>query len=168
MELLILRHGVAVPRGSSEYPSDGDRPLTPEGTKGMRKIAKGMRAMDLAFDRVFSSPLVRTKQTAEIALRGLRSGPSIDYTEHLQPDGDLEVFIGECLTKCGEEDRILIVGHEPYLSGLVSFLVCGDDSMGMNLRKGGLCKLGIDSLRIGKCARLEWLLGPQQLQNLKQ
>ncbi|MBP1648764.1 MAG: sixA [Bacteroidetes bacterium] len=167
MELLILRHGVAVPRGSSEYPSDGDRPLTPEGTKGMRKIAKGMRAMDLAFDRVFSSPLVRTKQTAEIALRGLRSGPSIDYTEHLQPDGDLEVFIGECLTKCAEEDRILIVGHEPYLSGLTSFLVCGDDSLDMNFRKGGLCKLSISSLRVGKCATLEWFLTPGQIKDLR-
>ncbi len=167
MELFILRHGVAVPRGSTEYPDDGDRPLTPEGTKGMRKIAKGMRAMELAFDHVFSSPLVRTKQTAEIALRVLRSGLSIDYTSHLRPDGDLEVFIGECLTTCGEDDRILIVGHEPYLSGLTSFLVCGDDSLDVNFRKGGLCKLSVSALRVGKCATLEWLLTPGQIKDFR-
>ncbi len=167
MDLFILRHGVAVPRGSSAYPNDGDRPLTPRGTRGMRKIAKGMRAMQLSFDRVFSSPLVRTKQTAEIALGILQPDISIEYTPRLQPDGDREVFIGECLTRCGEEDRILIVGHEPYLSGLISFMVCGDDSLEMNFKKGGLCKLSISSLRIGKCAAMEWLLTPDQLKDLR-
>jgi len=136
MELFILRHGVAVARGSSEYPDDGDRPLTPEGTRGMRKIARGMRAMGLSFDHVFSSPLVRSKQTAEIAVRILQPDHSVEYTPRLEPDGDREVFIGECLTKCGEEDQVLVVGHEPYLSGLVSLLVCGDDSLEMNLKKG--------------------------------
>lgn len=167
MELFILRHGVAVPRGSSEYPNDGDRPLTPRGTRGMRKIAKGMRAMDLSFDRVFSSPLVRTRQTAEIAVGILQPDHPIEYTEHLQPDGDREQFISGSLIKCGEEDRILVVGHEPYLSQLASFLLCGDDSLEMNLKKGGLCKLSIPSLRVGKCATMEWLLTPGQIRDLR-
>ncbi len=167
MELFILRHGVAVARGSSEYPDDGNRPLTPKGIKGMRKIAKGMCSMDLAFDRVFCSPLVRTKQTAEIAVGILQPDHTVEYTEHLQPDGDREVFIGESLIKCGEQDRVLVVGHEPYLSGLISFLVCGDDSLEMNFRKGGLCKLSIRSLRIGKCASLEWLLTPEQIKDMR-
>ena len=167
MELFILRHGVAVPRGSSEYPDDGDRPLTPSGTKGMRTIAKGIRAMDLSFDRIFSSPLARTKQTAEIVVEKLQLDHAIDYTAQLQPDGDREVFIGQSLTKCGEDERVLVVGHEPYLSGLISFLVCGDDSLEMNFKKGGLCKLSIPSLRVGKCASLEWLLTPRQIKDMR-
>jgi phosphohistidine phosphatase len=167
MELYILRHGVAVPRGSSEYPNDGDRPLTPRGTRGMRKIAKGMRAMELSFEHVFSSPFARAKQTAEIAVSVLQPDHTIEYTQYLQPDGDMEVFIGECLTKCGEEDRILVVGHEPYLSQFISFLVCGDDSLEMNFKKGGLCKLSIASLRVGKCGTLQWLLTPEQLKDLR-
>jgi|WetSurMetagenome_2_1015567.scaffolds.fasta_scaffold248606_1 phosphohistidine phosphatase len=167
MELFILRHGVAVPRGSSEYPNDGDRPLTPKGTKGMRKIAKGMRAMELSFDHIFSSPFVRTRQTAEIAVRALQPDRSIEYTPNLEPDGDREVFIGDSLTKCGEDDRVLVVGHEPCLSELISFLVCGDDSLDMNLRKGGLCKLSVPSLRVGKCAKLEWLLTPDQAKQMR-
>lgn len=163
MELFILRHGVAVPRGSSEYPDDGQRPLTPRGTKGMRKIAKGLRAMGLSFDHVFSSPLVRTRQTAEIVVEKLQPDRSIEYIAHLQPDGDREVFVGQTLTQCGEGDTVLIVGHEPYLSGLISLLVCGDDSLNMNFKKGGLCKLSIPSLRVGKCATMEWLLTPGQI-----
>ena len=167
MELFILRHGVAVPRGSSEYPNDSDRPLTPKGARGMRKIARGMRAMDLLFDHVISSPFVRARQTAEIAVGKLQPDFSIEYTEHLQPDGDREQFITASLTRCGQEDRVLVVGHEPYLSELISFLVCGDDSLGMNFKKGGLCKLSIPSLRVGKCATLEWLLTPKQIRDLR-
>jgi phosphohistidine phosphatase len=133
----------------------------------MRKIAKGMRAMELSFDHIFCSPLLRTKQTAGIVAEKLQPDHSVEYTPHLQPDGDREVFIGESLTRCGEEDRVLIVGHEPYLSELISFLVCGDDSLGMNFKKGGLCKLSISSLRVGKCARMEWLLTPGQIRDLR-
>ncbi len=158
---------MAVPRGSSEYPDDSDRPLTPGGTRSMRRIAKGMRKMSLSFDHIVSSPLVRTKQTAEIAVGVLQPDHSIEYSAHLKPEGDMEVLIGEIITSCGAEDRVLLVGHEPNLSGLISFLVCGDDSMGMNMRKGGLCKLSAPSLRVGKCAVLEWLMTPKQLRKMR-
>ena len=167
MELFILRHGIAVPRGSADYPNDGDRPLTPKGIKAMRKIAKGMREMKLSFDHVLSSPLVRTKQTAELVVEKLQPDQSIEYSSHLEPEGDREVFINELIATCGAKDRILLVGHEPYLSGLISFLVCGDDSLQMNFLKGGLCKLSIDSLRIGKCATMEWLLTPKQVKDMR-
>ncbi len=167
MELFILRHGIAVPRGSAEYPNDGERPLTPKGIKAMRKIVKGMREMELSFDQVFSSPLVRTKQTAEIVIDKLQPGQSIEYSAQLEPEGDREVFVNELIAKCGAKDRVLLVGHEPYLSGLISFLVCGDDSLQMNFQKGGLCKLSVDSLRIGKCAVLEWLSTPRQIRDLR-
>jgi len=133
----------------------------------MGKIAKGMRAMNLSFDHIFSSPFLRTKQTAEIAAGILQPDHAIEYNEHLEPEGDREVFIGELITKCGGEDRVLVVGHEPYLSGLISFLACGDDSLQIDFRKGGLCKLEIASLRLGKCAVLEWLLTPKQLKDMR-
>ena len=133
----------------------------------MRKIARGMRALELSFDHVFSSPFTRAKETAEVAVDILQPDHAIEYTDQLQPNGDKEVFIGESLTKCGEEDRVLVVGHEPYLSDFISFLVCGDDSLEMNFRKGGLCKLSISSLRVGKCATMEWLLTPEQIRDLR-
>jgi len=167
MELFILRHGIAVPRGTPGYASDSDRELTPEGAKAIRQIARGMRAMRLAFDHVFSSPFLRTKQTAELAVAVLQPDRTVEYTGHLQPEGDREVFIGELITRCSAEESILVVGHEPYLSELISFLVCGDDSLRMNFRKGGLCKLSVSSLRIGKCATLEWLLTPKQLKEMR-
>jgi hypothetical protein len=48
----------------------------------------------------------------------------------------------------------------------MSRLLTGDSSLTMNFKKGGLCKLSVESLRFGKCAKLEWLLTPRQLVRL--
>jgi phosphohistidine phosphatase len=123
--------------------------------------------MDLSFDHIFSSPFKRAKQTAEIVVELIQPDHRIEYSVNLQPEGDREVFVSELITKCTAADRVLLVGHEPHLSGLVSFLVCGDDSMEMRLRKGGLCKLSVSSLRVGKCAVLEWLLTRKQAEAMR-
>jgi phosphohistidine phosphatase SixA len=57
----------------------------------------------------------------------------------------------------------LLVGHEPYLSSLVSFLLTGGPGLDLVFKKGGLCKLGILKLRPGRCAVLEMLLTPRQM-----
>jgi hypothetical protein len=38
--------------------------------------------------------------------------------------------------------------------------------MGLELKKAGFCKLTIEKLVFGKCARLNWLLTPKQLDRL--
>ena len=58
---------------------------------------------------------------------------------------------------------MLLVGHEPYLSGLISLLVSGEATCAVVMKKGGLCKLSIESLKPGRCAALEWLLTPKQM-----
>ena len=66
MELYILRHAIAVERGSPGFEEDSTRPLTPAGEGKMRQIAKGMRALSVDPDLILSSPYVRARQTAEI------------------------------------------------------------------------------------------------------
>jgi len=61
----------------------------------------------------------------------------------------------------------LLVGHEPYLSELISVLIAGDAGAGIMLKKGGLCRLSATSLRFSRCATLEWLLTPAQLEKLR-
>ena len=60
------------------------------------------------------------------------------------------------------------VGHEPYLSELIAVLVAGDLSMSINLKKGGLCWLSIDTLVYDKCATLERLVMPTHLARMGQ
>src|SRR5579871_1393002 len=93
MELYILRHGIAVERGTPGYKKDSDRPLTPEGEDKMHQIADAMRGMDLKFDLILSSPYVRTEQTAKIVAGELDE--QVTFTDYLKPGGNTLELIGE-------------------------------------------------------------------------
>jgi phosphohistidine phosphatase len=84
-------------------------------------------------------------------------------TEHLQATGYADQLINEIAEKYSEAEQVALVGHEPYLSGLVSVLLCGEANLSLTLKKGSVCNLSIDTLQYGKCANLNWLLSPSQL-----
>src|SRR2546430_12625846 len=58
-------------------------------------------------------------------------------------------------------ESVLLVGHEPYLSNLVSLLCAGGPNLSLTLKKGGLCRMEVEQLRAARCAHLEWLLAPR-------
>jgi len=159
MEIYILRHGIAVNRGTPGYKKDSDRPLTPEGEEKLHQIAKAMLAMELKFDLILSSPYLRSKQTAQLVAAELDE--EITLTDLLTPDGNPLELIRELNDE--KPQSVLLVGHEPYLSGLISVLVTGESKAAIELKKGGLCKLSADRVAFGQCATLNWLLTPKQM-----
>ncbi len=163
MELYLLRHAIAAPHGAAGYERDADRPLTAEGEKKMRRIAEGMQALDLSFDLILSSPFTRARQTAEITAKVFSAEKKLKFTDHLAVGGGTKVLIDELNGKYGSLDSILLVGHEPSLSQLISLLISGDAGLSITMKKGGLCKLTVELLRHGRCATLEWLLAPGQM-----
>jgi phosphohistidine phosphatase len=163
MDLYILRHAIAVQRGTSGNASDSDRSLTPAGKKKMRCIARGMKALGLEFDLILSSPLRRARQTAEIVAREFKVEKKLEFTPHLEVGGDPERLVRDLADRHGPLKSILLVGHEPQLSCLISVLVFGSDAADVVMKKGGLCKLTADSLCYGRCAMLKWLLTPGQM-----
>jgi phosphohistidine phosphatase len=163
MEIYILRHGIAADRGTPGHKKDSDRPLTEEGEEKMRQIAKAILAMDLKFDLILSSPYVRGAQTAQIVAAELDE--EVTFSDHLVPNGNPLELIREVIDE--KPQRVLLVGHEPYLSGLISILFTGDSDAAIELKKGGICKLTADRLSFGKCATLNWLLTPKQLRSLR-
>ncbi len=162
MDFFILRHGIAADRESGDFDRDADRPLTPEGIKKVKRIAGSMKAMDLDCQLILSSPYLRAKQTAEIVTKSLGWQRRLEFTDELTPGGEYRGLIG-LLNRRELLKSVLLVGHEPHLSGLISLLTTGETSMGLILKKGGLAKLSTDSLLPGKCAALEWLLTPKQM-----
>jgi len=163
MNLYILRHGIAVEPGSPGYEEDADRPLTPEGECKLRRITEAMEALDLSFDLILSSPFLRARQTAEIVAEALKARKRLDYSDSLKPGGSSRKLVEHLDHLRPRPDDVLLVGHEPYLSELISLLVSGKEGFGVVLKKGGLCKLAADSLQPGRCAMLEWLLTPKQV-----
>lgn len=167
MELYIQRHAIAVVRGTEGYEHDGDRPLTPKGAKRMKQIAAGMKALGLSFDLILSSPLVRARQTAEIVADTFDIRKKFEFCDPLSTDGDNEEVVAEIAKREASCNSILLVGHEPSLSGLISVLLAGDERIPITMKKGGLCKLAVHSVQYGRCATLEWLLTPRQLTSLR-
>jgi len=163
MELYLLRHAKAVVRGAAGYTDDSTRPLTPDGAKTMHRIAEGMRELGLEFDLILSSPFTRARETAEIVARVFTAERNLKFEDALAVGGNHRLLIDRLTTEYRSYKHVMLVGHEPSMSALVSLLISGDPDLSITMKKGGLCKLTVDSLKYGRCATLEWLLAPRQL-----
>jgi phosphohistidine phosphatase len=163
MEIYVLRHGIAVERGTPGYKKDSDRPLTKEGEEKLEQIAQAMLSMGLKFDLILSSPYERAAKTAQIVASELDE--EVTSTEFLEPGGNALALIGQINDE--KPQRVLLVGHEPDLSQLISLLTTGATAAAIELKKGGLCKMSADRLTFGQCATLNWLLTPKQLRALR-
>jgi phosphohistidine phosphatase len=161
--IYVLRHGIAVARGNPGYPLDSDRPLTLKGVKRLRQIARGMRRLGVGFDLILTSPYTRALETAFIVGREYKLGESIQTIAALKSEVLPEEVIRALQGKYSPLRNLLLVGHDPQLSALVSTLTSGSAGARPLLKKGGLCKLQVEELQLGKCATLRWLLTPKQL-----
>ncbi len=166
MELYILRHGIAEEAATAPGQRDSTRRLTKEGAKKIRQVAMGMKAANLQLDLILTSPYVRARQTAEIVAGILKVPKAVAVSATLTPDGEPAKIIKELNARCGKHNSVLLAGHEPCLSRLISFLLAGDAFLVINLKKGGLCKLTVGRLKPGPCAMLEWLLTPGQARSI--
>jgi phosphohistidine phosphatase len=164
MNLFILRHGQAHPPGSQWRP-DSKRPLTKEGEEQTFEVARGMLALGLSFDAILTSPYARALRTAEI-LAEVYEKPKLIETRRLVPEADPKEIIDEIAENFADAEGIVLVGHEPLLSRLVSTLLSGGDGLAIRLKKAGLCKLSAEKVFLGQCARLHWLMTPRQLARL--
>ena len=164
MNLFILRHGIAVEPGTAGFENDADRPLVPKGERRLRAAAAAMRKMELSYDVICSSPLVRARQTAEIVAEELKLQKRLKITDALAPGGSMKNLVRQLSDWKPLPENVLIVGHEPYLSRLISLLISGEDHTTVAMKKGSLCKLETVDLRPGLCARLIWLLTPSQME----
>ena len=163
MNIYLLRHGIAMVRNDLDVENDSERPLTPKGKRQLRQIAAAMKKMGLRFDLILSSPYLRAKQTAEIVAESLKLTKRLKYSDALAPDGSPKILIQQLTESKSAPENILLVGHEPYLSCLISLLTTGGLDLMMDFKKGGLCKLEIEKLSCDRCATLAWLLTPRQM-----
>jgi phosphohistidine phosphatase len=161
MKLYLLRHGDAGERSAVGYTSDAARALTPKGTKRTRQLANALRQMGITFDVILASPLVRAHQTAEIVARSLRLEKKMRLVTQLAPDSTPADAVSLLAALSPKVDSVLVVGHEPNLSLLISLLCTGNMHLHLTLKKGGLCRLEIPEIKPPPCATLEWLLTPR-------
>jgi phosphohistidine phosphatase len=159
MNLYIVRHAIAVDPGTPGYEDDSQRPLTDAGIKKMKKIVKGLRQLDVELDVILTSPYVRARDTAKILAKEFEMKNKIAFTDNLIPPGDFEKLIKEIQGNYNVSN-LALVGHEPMLSSLISWLTTGSTDAKVTLKKGGVAYLLAENLYQDHRASLEWLLTP--------
>lgn len=137
---------------------DSERPLTSEGRIEMQKIARSLKTVGLQTDRIYTSPLRRARETAEIAARILKV-PILEEWDELKPDGSKEALYRK-LSRLEKNSRPILVGHEPHLSSMIGEII-GTKGSRIVLKKGGLAKVRITSFTPRISGELRWLLTPK-------
>ncbi|MGN7610573.1 SixA phosphatase family protein [Magnetococcales bacterium HHB-1] len=123
-QLIILRHAKSA--WNTDAPTDFDRPLAPRGLKAAPKMGRWMKKKNMIPDLTISSPAERARQTVTLASQamGLSNKKIAKIKWDLRIYGaDTEDFL-EILGGIPQTvNRAMLVGHNPGLEDLVSYLV---------------------------------------------
>jgi phosphohistidine phosphatase len=166
MELLIVRHG---PAGNAAEKAawkmsgrpDSERPLTKDGLRRTRDAAAGLARVVDGCGLVATSPWKRAAQTAAAVAKALDA--DIVNCSALIPDSPFEDVLAWLKTR--REKRLALVGHDPHLSELASWLLTGTKRSILRLKKPQALLLDLKKLESG-AAELVWSLPPRQLRAL--
>src|ERR1700730_6508706 len=109
-----------------------ERPLTVSGAREVGQVAEALAGMKLGIDIIATSPLRRAHETAAIVGRVVGKEP--ESWDELKPEGKkAELF--RRLSRMKPDSTVLLVGHEPYLSGMISESISGDSHARIVLKK---------------------------------
>ena len=151
--LLFLRHADA--GDPAAWPGDdADRPLSKKGRRQSERLAKHLDRLRLPIDAILTSPKKRAADTARIVGKAVGVRPSVDERLAAGFDGPALQALLEARDSKG---TIVLVGHDPDFSDLVSWLT----EAPIALRKGALARIDLEDGHVaaGEGA-LVWLLPP--------
>jgi phosphohistidine phosphatase len=156
--VVLVRHAIAEERRAGLR--DAARRLTPEGVEKLEKAAAGLKRLGVAPDRILTSPLTRAADTAAGRAEDLAPGQRPQSWRALAP-GQPPQEVRDALPE--EAGTVVLVGHEPDLGELASWLLTGrTDGVPMPFRKAGAAAIELEE----GAATLRWMLAPRQLRAL--
>ncbi|HEY6394450.1 MAG TPA: phosphohistidine phosphatase SixA [Candidatus Binataceae bacterium] len=165
MILYVLRHGTAEDR--SESVDDADRKLTQKGKDRIRDAAAGIRDFGLKFEVILTSPIVRAAETADIVAAAFNNNPSPQVLPALAT-GVPPADVVATLKPYSRNTDVMIVGHEPQLSAVVSLLLTGSGDLAhLRLKQGGCVALDLGNKFDRGGAQLRWMLTQRQLRKMR-
>jgi phosphohistidine phosphatase len=167
MQVLIVRHGVAEDRDEFAATGQADelRPLTEKGRYKTNKATKGIRKLVPMLHHIAASPLLRAQQTAEI-LSERYNDSYVETLQALSPDGDKQAILSYLQIYGYHFETIALVGHEPDLGELSTWLLTGQQGNWLSLKKSSACLLEFNGAVVAGKANLLCYLAPKHLRRL--
>lgn len=160
--LYLVRHAIAEERGAA-WPNDDERPLSREGTKKWKRAAAGLAWLLPGVDLVLSSPLLRTRQTADVLVAAMPAHPTVELLNALRPE-TRPIATVTALKARGLTSPVVLVGHDPLLSQLAAALLHLQGPL--EFRKGAAMAITTRGLGTRGPARLDWFATPRLLRRL--
>jgi phosphohistidine phosphatase len=135
MKILFVRHAQAEERGHGKPGLDEERRIVTKGESATRALAVALERLRLRPKFIFTSPLVRSLQTAEILADHIKHAPDPIKTRALSPGASWADFKREIARhgaklagKKGRSVLLFAVGHQPNLSEMITEALCGEPS----------------------------------------
>jgi phosphohistidine phosphatase len=163
VELFILRHGKAEARATGI--NDADRALTGQGREEIKKTGLWTITMGYTFDVIATSPLKRAMETAKIIGLTTKQEDKIQVWDLLSPGGNLDELSRQ-IASVGSDSSVLIVGHEPMLSIVLSRIISGNDWTSVVLAKGAFVRIKNVTFHERLSGDLHSLITPKQISSL--
>ncbi|VVM06427.1 2,3-bisphosphoglycerate-dependent phosphoglycerate mutase [Methylacidimicrobium cyclopophantes] len=145
MIVYFLRHATA----AREASNDTARELTKEGRQEARIAGKALHRLGVRPDFLWSSPLIRARQTAEIAAETLSGSFSVEIQKELENGRSTSELLG-LLKPLPTDSTLLLVGHMPSLAEHLAALLGASSPESFPMDKGGVAALRLEELRLGK------------------
>jgi phosphohistidine phosphatase len=162
--LYLMRHGIAEDTAPSGR--DADRALTDEGIRKTKRVALGLRETGVAPDAILTSPLRRAEQTARLVAEVVAPSLRIETYPALAGGARVEHVLRDLRPPRGAE-QIMLVGHQPDMGYLASFLLTGSaDLAPLPFRKASVAAIRVAAIPPRETGVLEWFLTPAQLRAL--
>lgn len=171
MQVVLFRHGIAEDRVAfaATGAPDCQRPLTDKGARRTRLAAAGLLSVLPAVDVIGTSALTRARQTADAVAAACEDAgppPERETVAALQPGGD-PLDVCRWLAGQGQARTVVLVGHEPDLSGLMAWLTTGRPEGFARFKKAAACLIELPTPAPGG-GELVWHLPPVVLRRLGQ
>lgn len=158
MDLYLIRHADALALGERGITTDEERPLSETGEAQARAAAEALRNRGIELDRLFTSPFVRARQTAEIMLHAWSKGDLVlENCDGLAPGAKARKLSKQILRSGGE--KIGLVGHMPHLGEFAGWLL-GNKKLQIDLAKSGIAHIVCGELPAKGLGTLQWLVTP--------
>lgn len=161
-DIVLIRHAIALPRDSKRWRDDRERPLDPQALPRARKTARGLKRLADPPGRVLTSPLLRTRQTAQL-LTQQAGWPAAVECPQLAP-GEAPRAVLALLRAEQEASLIALVGHEPGLGELISFALLGQVKPGaFQMKRFAAARVSFPQAPRAGQGQLLWLVAPRLL-----
>jgi len=154
MELYLFRHGIA--EDAKPGRPDANRALTDEGKRKAAEVVKAARRAGVEPSLIVSSPYLRAVETARIAAEVFEYKGDVVRTETLVPHGSPEKVWAE-LRDHRDQAAVLLAGHEPLLSHMVSFLLASP-ALRVEMKKAAMVRIDVESFGTMPHGTLRWMI----------